>query len=158
MQYARSTLISSAPAVSTSQYTAGDVVGGVQDLGSKAAGPYRYAVLLSLLVVEDGTQAPELEILFFNAEPAGVAADNAALTLTDADALKLVGRVQVASADYETVGGKAIAQVKPGIVLQGKKDTDDSLLGKLWAVAVAVGTPTLANAAALRFGYGLLQD
>lgn len=150
------------PTISTSIYAAGDVVGGLQRL-RRALGPYRSGVLRSIIVRDDDNEKPVLTFLFFQSEPASVAADNGALTLTTADLALLVGKANVAGADYETVGGQAVAHVDVSKVLEGydggTAQLKDFESGDLWVVPVITsGTPTFTATTDLSFSFGFQAD
>ena len=154
--------LTAAPTISTSIYAAGDVVGGALRL-RRALHPYRSGILRTVLVLDDDNEKAVLTCLFFKAEPATVAADNASYTLTAADMANLVGRVNVAAADYETVGGQAVAKVAVNDVMDGyvgdSSQNNDATVGDLWVVPVITsGTPTFTATADLTFACGFQAD
>jgi hypothetical protein len=149
------------PPINTVQYTAGDVVGGLMNF-SQAAGPFSNAVIQSITVKDKANQKAALTLLFFREAPTGIPVNNAALDITSADMAKLIGKVNVAASDYETLDSQAVATVYPGLVVSGHADTglatDASNIGNLWMVAVTTGTPTYTAADDLSFELGSLQD
>lgn len=151
-----------APTVSTSAYTSGDVVGGATRI-PRALGAYARGVLKTVLVRDADAQKAALTLLLFKDAPTGIAADNAALSLSTSDLALLVGKVNVAASDYETVGGKSVAVVDVAAALQGSAgDPSDRLqhlrTGDLWLVIVTTGTPTYAAASDLSLDLGFLTD
>lgn len=157
MKHASTRVISQTPTISTDAYEAGDVVGGVQHL-QRALALARGGILQSLTVKEKGTQADALTILLFRSEPGSVAADNAAFTLADADLAECVGVIEVAADDFVSVGSASVATIRPELALEGKKSSKKEDAGDLWAVVVAVGTPTYTSASDLVFEYGFRPD
>lgn len=160
MKYANTTIPSQTPTVSASSaYTSGDVVGSAMQFSRAFGGEGRTGVVKTVLVLDKGNQKAPLTLLFFNAQPGTVAADNAAFSFASADVDLCVGKVNVAAADYETVGGKAVAAVDVSAVLQGTIGTLGARdCGDLWVVAVTTGTPTYASTSDLTFRLGLLAD
>lgn len=145
-----------APAITTTapQYTAGDVVGGVLTLTAAVRSSGGAGLLQSLLVTDRANQKAPLTILLFDSAPAGTYTDNAACPTLGADTAKLIRKVNVVAADYETIGGVAVADlaaVSKVVKASGSAD--------LKAVVVTTGTPTYgANATDLSIRFGLLPD
>lgn len=163
-KFSNTNVVTARPTVSTTAYTSGDVVGGAVRL-PRALGQYRRGVLKTVLVRDADAQAAALTLLLFKDAPTGIAADNAALSLSDSDLALLVGKVNVAASDYETVGGKSVAVVDVAAALDGSAgDAADPLqhlrTGDLWLVVVTKGTPTYtaADDTRLNFDLGLLTD
>lgn len=65
--------------------------------------------LQTLVVTDQANQAPGISIIFFGSKPTGTYTDNAALDLSAADLTKIIGRIKVSSADYETTDSYAMA-------------------------------------------------
>jgi len=140
--------------VNTNAYSAGNCVAGLIHLTNvmrKAGGS---GVLLNLSAIEVGTQEAPLSLLFFSRKPIATFADHAAFpTLALADAQAIVGVVQVAAADYTTVGGVSTAVESGGAqALISDAGTD------LWLAINTSGTPTFAAANALSLIIGISQD
>jgi hypothetical protein len=147
------TVVAVTPVVSSGvAYTAGDAVGGKQTLTGAARDSGGPVVLQSLSVLDLGNQKAALTILFFNADPsAATITDNAAFVWST-DHAKLIGKLAIAAADYETIASEAVAtRGGLGIVLQ------PSGSAVLYAAVVAVGTPTYTSVSDLVFRYGFLQ-
>lgn len=160
MKTSNTTLGSATPTITAGAYSAGDVVGGVMEF-ARLLGDHRRGVLKTVTVIDLGDQKAALTLLLFNAEPAGVAADNAAFALSAADAAKLVGKVNVAADDYETVGGEAVAVLDVADVVEGYAGAnarDAVSVGTVWGVLVTTGTPTYASTSDLTVRLGCLAD
>lgn len=133
------------PGVGTSAYTSGDQLGSSQTIPNAVLDTKGLSVLRSLLVIDDSDQKKDFDILIFNEQPTSLAADNAAFTLSDADANKLVGIVKVVAADYTSLDGNAVALKSLELLLQAKASSKF-----LYVACVARGTPTY-GASALKF-------
>jgi hypothetical protein len=166
-RYANTRKVSTTFTVDTSAYQAGDVVQvGAAGIRVKRVCKYRRQKLLDVLVREVGTQKAALTLLFFRSAPT-VAAANAAYVLSAADLLNLVGKVNVLTTDYETVGGQSVAHVGniwkvlegwTGDTDPGTGKLDDTTVGDLWMVLVTTGTPTYGAASALSVELGFEAD
>lgn len=146
------------PTISTSAYDAGDQLGGLQTLSRGASDASDLAVKLSsMLVIDKDAEGAALRVFFFSQAPTLSSSDNAALNISDADfASYCLGFIDVAAGDYVANAGVKVASIE-GInldlvsteVVAGKKT------GKLYAIAVAVGTPTYTATSDLVFVYSL---
>lgn len=160
-------VVTVAPVVSTSPaYTSGDAVGGLQTIANavrtsgrvslQTAGCFDAgtAVLQSVTVVENGSQKAALSIVLFSTNPsATTVTDNGALTINTADIAKIVGIVNIAAADYTTVGGASVASKIVSLQLPVAADTVT-----LYAIANTTSTPTYTLTSSLKFIYGFLQN
>lgn len=145
-----SNVISVTPVITTDAYTSGDAVGGVQDIGGLNAAYGTVPYIESLTVIDKGNQKAALTILFFNANPeAATITDNAAFAFsTDIDSL--IGKIDVAGADYSTFDSMAVATLKD-IDLALKPASGSTI----YAVVVTTGTPTYAVGDLIfRYGFG----
>lgn len=134
-------------------YASGKVVGGVQTITDGALSQGAGVVLLSLGVFESGANANALTVLIFDTLPTGTYTEGATFTMDAADIAKLVTAVSIASGDYVTVGGVAVAQKDlPPVVARPTADA------KLYAMVVSAGSVTLASTTSLSLRMGVLQD
>jgi hypothetical protein len=144
--------------VSTSAYASGDSIGGAVKL-SRLLEQYGAGVLKNVVVIDKDNQKPALTIFFFDRPPA--ATDNAAFSPTAAEIARCIGMVPVASADYTTVGSRAVANVDCADVLQARPDTagdPTQAAGDIWAVLVTTSTPTYTTTTGLDLRLGVLLD
>lgn len=141
------------PTVSASpDYSAGDAVGGIQTLTSAARTSGGKVSLESLTVVDKANQKKAITVLFFDSNPAAATVtDNSAFAFST-DIAKLVGKVNVAAADYETVDSIGIACLK-NIGLKMKASGS----ANLYAVVIAGEAINLATVGDLVFKYGFTQ-
>ena len=141
--------------VSTSPaYTVGDSIGGKITLTNAIRTALGLVRLDSIMILDRSNQKPQMDILIFETDPSATSsADNAAFAFGTDDDLKLVARIRVATADYETVDSKALATIRNiGAILKCASGTD------LYAYLVAVGTPTFATTTALQVRFGFSQN
>ena len=140
------------PTISTGIYATGDVLGTLQTI-SGAARFTGGGGFLRALTILDKTQAQRaaIDVLFFD-RSVTVAADNAPITMSDADMANCLGFVAIATGDYNTafpgtplnsVATKVLSTPLPYIVNATS----------LFAVAVVRGTPTYTSTSDLVFSY-----
>lgn len=139
-------------------YTSGDVVGGIMAI-PRPFNDMKNGVLKSLTVKDADNQKAAMTVLLFDQLPTGTYTDNGAFAWGTGDFAKCIGQVQVATADYVTVNGKAIADEDLARVIQ---DATASVVQgadtNLWAIAVTTGTPTYTTASSLELQFGVLQS
>lgn len=112
-------------------------------------------LLQSVVVYDDDNEKAAITFLFFNAAPAsGTYTGNGALSLSSGDKAIYLGRVDVATTDYFTVGGDAVASVKNiALPVQAVGSAN------LYAIPVVTsGTPTYTSSGDLQLAFGFLQD
>lgn len=161
----QSKLIVVTPVLDTNIYASGDMLGSIQVLTNAMPGDGYLATLASLTVVDAANQKSAIDLLFFNALPTVASADNAAISITDAELqAKCIGMLSILSTDWTTItsGSNAVASLKTiGLLLRAKKLATQSggwnLPTTLYVVAVSRGTPTY-GAGDLTFSYGIYED
>lgn len=124
------------PGAAAAAYTSGDVVGTIQEIPNAVLDTKGMAVLRNVIILDADDQKKDLDIFIFN-QLITVAADNAAFAPTYADLQKLVARVQVVTADYQSNNSKAIALKSMEVLLPAFAKSKS-----LWAVFVTRSTPT----------------
>ena len=163
------------PTVTAGAYSANDQVGGVQtiDLGvnSEAAGSSSSKgkmaddafTLLTLTVVDKAKQDAELVVSFFNTSPTA-AGDNAAYSLSDADAVAYhLGDVTVSTyVDHNACSVATLSLSDCGLSLKTLTKTSE-IAGstgdsRLYAVVKTTGTPTYGSTSDLVFKYTFAVD
>lgn len=122
--------------ISTTAYSAGDVVGGLitVDVSSPGGG----GVIRRLMLIDEGNQGAVLTVYIFDAAPTTIANDAAfASAIVAADLKKKIGTVSIVAADYETINSMKIVT----------KDGDDlnidfqTVSGNIFIYIVCTGTP-----------------
>lgn len=131
--------------VTTSAYTAEDVIGGTLTSGTLtqyAGGGYIAWVRL----VDDDDEKAALRLYVYREAPSTIA-DAAAFAPTEADWLKTLGCIELAAANYDASGADACI-VAAGIDRMTKQEImfDSLPAGKLFFRLVCDATPTFTDA------------
>jgi len=137
----------------TGAYADNDVLVVAQEITNVFRVPTGRAIIQSLVLIDLSDQAQDIDILFFS-ENVTLGTINSAVTISDADAAKYLGAVQVVAADYvDLVNSQSATKSGVGLVIEAAANSTS-----LWVAAVLrSGTPTYA-ADALRLKLGLLKD
>lgn len=133
----KQTTVTKALTISTSAYTAGDVVGGLITFNvANAAGS---GIISSVRIVDDDNEKAELTLYLFRSSPTAIAdADTFAPSVADLKAM--IGKIVFYAADYTTLNNNATV-IKRGT-------TDDinfeftTTSGNIFGYLVCTGTPT----------------
>lgn len=144
----------STPTISTSAYASGDAIGGLQSIGAvDGRTDSKSGIIQSITIADKAKQSAVIDIVFFNANPsATTVTDNGALTVADADLLKVVGYAQVTS--YASFADNSVGCAS-NVALPYNVNNNQ---GKLYFIAVSRGTPTYAATTDIQISIGLLQD
>lgn len=135
--------VTAIPVVSTTAYTAGDVVGTKLTLANASRVAAGSGIVQALMLHSKGALTGSFDVLLFSADPTNSTfTDNAALALNVADFDKLVGVVHIT--DWTSLGTPSLGQAL-ALGLPFKLAASTSL----FAVIVARGTPTLGSTSAL---------
>jgi len=111
---ARAATLAFVPTITaTPDYSALDVVGGIQTITGASLVTARPIKVKSLVLKDKGGQGPALTFMFFKATPTGgTYTDNGALVLGSGDLANLVGTIQVVAGDWYTpVSGSKVASL-----------------------------------------------
>lgn len=147
-------IVKTIPTVSLTIYAPNDVVstGGVAITGAMRISGGN-GILQSILVKDAANQKPVIDILIFDSALAGTYTDNAAFTLDAADVSKLIRKISILSADYQTIGSKAYADVQLNRVVKASGSAN------LYALIVLQsGTPTFVAATDLQIDFGFSRN
>ena len=123
--------------VSTTAYTANDAVGQLIKLDGAARGPIGCGAIVSVTVIDLSDQGAALALAIFD-NIFTPTADNSAMAVSDADAVKCIGQLPILTTDYTDFGGFKIATVMNQWL--GYQCVD----GNLYAQLLTTGTPTYA--------------
>jgi hypothetical protein len=96
-------------------YASGDQMGAIIEIPAILPTNGGLAKLISVVVVDKDDEGGAFDLMLWSASVT-LAADNAAVSISDADALLFLGKVAIASADYEDVGGAKLA-TKTGVAI-----------------------------------------
>jgi hypothetical protein len=112
-----------------------DVIADTQEV-TNAFNADGFALLQSLILIDEDDQKQDVDILFFNGSGT-LGTENSGASISDANARNYLGKVSILIADYLDLGGVAVAQaVNCGLILK----------------AISLATPSLYVAAVCRSG------
>ena len=137
----------------TSAYASGDVLADTQVVTAALSIKNGKGVLQSVLLIDEDDQGAALDLYFLSADVV-MGTENAAPSITDANARSILAVVPVATTDYKDLGGVRVANLA-GLnrVLKAVAGTPD-----IYVAAVnGSGSPTY-TASGLRLRLGILQD
>lgn len=145
------TTIVPAVTVQAAAYAANDVVGGTITVPGVVRAAGSTAIWHSVQICDRAEQEAELLVLLFDRNPANATTtDNAPFAFGGSDA-NLLGKASLAT--WSTTGGSSVAtEANLGIPVKPVAGLD------LYAVIIAVGTPTFAATNDLVLRLGFLQD
>jgi hypothetical protein len=104
--------------------------------------------LVSVVLLDEADQAQDVELVFFNAD-ATLGTINGAVSISDADARKVIGSVLIQTTDYSDLINSQVA-TKQGLDLVMKSATSECWVGAI----VRSGTPTYGAASMkLKLGF-----
>ena len=132
------------PAVDTSAYASGDLIGSAVIEFKSALGvghKERAGLIQSVIILDAAAQAADLDVVFFDGDPTGTTfTDNDAFAPAAADLDKMVGVAAVT--DWKSFSANALGQALnlaiPFVIT--------NYSGSLYAALVSRGTPTFAAA------------
>lgn len=122
----------------TSIYADGDVLAVPQEITYVFPEKAGRRVLESIVILDEDDQGVAMDLIFMNATGT-LGTINAAVSITDADARKVIGAVNIATTDYfDLINSKVAVKRGVGLVLKGGASSSS-----LWIAAVTRGgTPT----------------
>ena len=146
--------LSVVPVISTSAYSPGDQIGGIQTLEIGLC-EYYLTELERLTVVDSSQQSASLTLYFFNSLPVVNSTDNQPFDVDNSElAQKLLASVTVDSGKYLTVSGASIANATFGNV---NLKASPYSPGKLYCVAKINAAKTYSSTDALSLRYSFVQ-
>jgi hypothetical protein len=156
-----SKIITVIPVTDTNIYASGDQIGtGPSEAVNAMRTQSGLGCLESITVIDKAKQASALDLLFFDDLPTFGGSNNAAFTITDAEAQdKLLGVVNVPAADYKDIGANSVASIVGiGFTLRNKKAAATRPDTKsIWLGIISRGTPTYSGASDLIIKLGIFQ-
>lgn len=131
------------PTLDTSAYASGDVLFVAKELPDALIAPGSAAMLTGVTLIDKDDQvAAGLDLYFFSKSVSMGSLNAPATSISDSDAAYFLGKVSVASGDWEDVGGvKWATAAAPGKGLLLACD-DLTLTTSVWVIGVTRGTPT----------------
>lgn len=140
------------PTVSTSAYTAGNVVGGLLTFANAVSGTVLSGVLTSVSVTTRSTQTAGFKLYLFSASPAGTFTDRTAPVIAAADALLLLDVITLGAADSGL--GSAVTTYNTDAISRSLVLAGTSLFG----VLITTGTPTFSTTTNVAVTVSVLKD
>jgi len=137
----------------TTAVATGDVIADTQLVDADFfSALHQTAIVQSLQVFDGDDQAAGIEIVLLNADNS-MGTENAAIDITDANALAITGVVEVATGDYFDFIGHQYAQPQfnPFVIAAASTASRG-----LWAAVISRGSPTYAGSL-LRMRLGTIQ-
>lgn len=133
----------------TSAYTAGDVLADTQEVAGAVGDSGGAAILNSVVLLDkDDQAAAAIDLVFFRSS-VSLGTENAAPSISDANAAEILGIVNVPAANFIDVGGAKVATVT-GVNLLVEPTTGTSI----YVAAICRGTPTqTASGIVLNLGF-----
>jgi hypothetical protein len=96
------------PVTTTGAYATLETVGALLTVNNAP----RSGILQSVVLADKDAQSAALDLVLFSANPtASTLTDNAALSVADADALKVIGHVRITAANYMALAASCVATV-----------------------------------------------
>lgn len=137
----------------TSQYASGDLVAETQVVSNALNYGRRSGVLHTLTVVDKDDQGAALYVYVLDAD-VSFGTENAAPSISDANAANILGIITVGTGDYQDVGGAKVAFLSSlGIPIKAISGTRDIAV----AVVNGTGTPTY-SASGIVMRLGIFRD
>lgn len=133
--------------ISTSAYSAGDVVGGLITLDVESLGGG--GIIRRVMLIDDDDEKAAMKLHLFDSEPTTIAND-AAYAPAIGDLQAQIGTVEISASDYTTYNGNALA-IKDGLAIEFSATT-------LYAYLVCDATPTYTAAGDLTLRVTVWQD
>jgi hypothetical protein len=141
------------PTLDTAAYAAGDSLFAPVAITVARVNDER-AVLLNLAAIDKDKQAAQIRLFFFKANPSSWGAANAAVALSDADAVNYLGHVDISTADWVILANNHLAtKTNLAILLEAGSGVQTVYV----AGQVATGTPAF-TASGLVFNFGVAQS
>lgn len=122
----------------TAIYANGDVLAATQRIDGFFSGPKANGIIRSVVVLDKDNQGTALDLIFLGSNVV-LGAENAAISIADADAESVQGVLSVAAADFlAMINSKVAPKHSLAIPVKGASDTDAFFI----AAVVRSGTPT----------------
>lgn len=128
------------PTLDTAQYASGDVLFAATKISNAAQDTKGLAYLRTLVACDLANQKQAIDLLFFNQDPGSIGALNAALNISTAQMLLLIGVLQIGTSDWTTAKAatNAYAQKLQELLVPCAQNLKD-----IWVAGVVrSGTPT----------------
>jgi len=150
MLYKDANVIDVTLSLDTSAYGAGDVLADTQIIATQTVrGPGASAKLVSMTVIDKDDQAAAVMDFYFLDQNVSLGTENDVPSISDANALSILGHVTVAAADWKDLGGCKVATIENINLMLKARSTSEAL----YIAATTAGTPTqTASGIVVRLG------
>jgi len=139
----------------TNAYADGDVLAATHDIEEVFRCPSGYGYLMGLTVLDKDDQAGALDIVFLRSN-VSIGTENAAVSVSDANADEIITVVEFAAADYVDLVGSQIAIKNPSDTGMGVLLVPDGT-DSLFVAAISRDTKTY-SASGITLKIGLLRN
>lgn len=154
----KSKIVSATPTLDTSAYASGDRVGSVIEFALAMDDSSGTGTVVSLVILDKAAAGSALSLMLFNDLPVVASADNAAIDISDAEMVKCIGVIPIATTDYVTTASNSVATVRNvNLEIGATKSADNSTGRSIYGVLKSGGSPTYA-ASSLVLKLGVKQD
>lgn len=136
----------------TNAYAEGDVLADRQEITNVLPGGVDCGVIQSVTLLDEDDNGRAIELIFLDSDVT-IGTENSAVSITDANARKIVGRLNIAATDYSDLINSQFAQIRNvGIQFQLASGSTS-----LWVAAVYRDeTGDTYTAAGIRLKLGIL--
>lgn len=143
------------PTITANAYSTGNLLGTKLTITTASRLTAGTGDIVSVTLIDQAKQSIAVDVLFWNADPSGTTfTDRSALDIADADMLKLIGGVQIATTDYYAFSDNSMA-CKTNIGLPfGPLASGTSI----YCCIVARGTATYAATSDIQLTVGIRWD
>jgi len=136
----------------TNAYATGDVLAATQALASAFRSADGTGILQSIVLVDKDDQGAALDLVILKAD-VSIGTENAAVSISDANADSVLGIISVSAGDWIDLGGCRVATLRGlGLVVKAATGTTS-----LYVALISRGSPT-HSAAGITAQFGILQD
>jgi hypothetical protein len=136
----------------TNAYASADVLAATQELANAVRVSAGTGIIQSIRLNDKDDQGGALELVFLKTNVA-LGTENAAVSITDANADQIIGIVKVASSDYVDVGGaQIVTKTNVGLAIEAAAGATS-----IYVAAISRDTKTY-TAAGITLMIGILQD
>jgi len=136
----------------TSIYASGDVLADTQLIAGAMRMRDLTGVMSGFTLMDEDDQGIELDVVILS-ENVSIGTENAAVSVTDANARQILGIINVASTDWKDLGGVRVATVRNvNLPVKPASQTQD-----LYVALIARGTPT-HTVSGIRGRFHFFQD
>ena len=136
----------------TSAYASGDVLAEVQEVKGFFKDINGNRALHSVIAVDEEDQNVAFDLVFFNDSSASLGTENAAVSISDADAGKIVGYVKMETTDSNDLdGSRLFAKGSIGQVLRANGES-----ASIWIGAITRGGTPTYTASGIKLKLGVL--